>query len=234
MKTRLIPIIALAGSLCLPVAAAEAKQTIPGQQSMVILEGNFQFIPGSWADYTILDKAKNETYRMLMSVLEQENYKSLPCRWLEIEVAMKDQPTVVTRILATETKDGPGDLQKAVVQVEGYSPFSVPRKFLQGKDQEVAKVEPARVVKRLERKTISHLGKTIQAWVVEAQTAQGQNVSAVVSEELPPFCLYQAETDDTRMTVNDWGLGASTRIKGEPTSFFLWIIEQIGRELNKK
>jgi hypothetical protein len=234
MKTRLIPIIALTASLCLPAAVSAAEKAIPGQHPLVILEGNFQFLPGSWADYTILDKAKNETYRMLMSVLEQENYKGLPCRWLEIEVAMKDQPTVVTRILATETKNGPGDLQKAVVQVEGYSPFSVPRKFLQGKDQEVAKVEPAQVVKRLERKTLSHLGKTIQAWVVEAQTAQGKNVSAVVSEELPPFCIYQAETEDTRMTVNDWGLGALTRIKGEPTSFFLWIIEQIGRELNKK
>ncbi len=234
MKTRLIPLFILAITLSLPAAAPEAKQNIPGQQPMVIIEGNFRFIPGSWADYTILDKAKNETYRMLMSVLDQENYKGLPCRWLEIEVAMKDQPTVVTRILATETKNGPGDLQKAVIQVEGYSPFSVPRKFLQGKDQEVAKVEPARVVKRLERKTLSHLGKTIQAWVVEAQTAQGENVSAVVSEELPPFCLYQAETEDTRMTVNDWGLGAKTRITGEPTSFFLWIIEQIGRGLDKK
>ncbi|HEX9901555.1 MAG TPA: hypothetical protein VGB72_01715 [Acidobacteriota bacterium] len=234
MKTRMTLLLVLAASLSLPAAAAEAKKTIPGQQSMVIIEGNFQFIPGSWADYTILDKAKNETYRMLMSVLDQENYKGLPCRWLEIEVAMKDQPTVVTRILAAETKNGPGDLQKAVIQVEGYSPFNVPRKFLQGKDQEVAKVEPARVVKRLERKTLSHLGKTIQAWVVEAQTAQGQNVSAVVSEELPPFCLYQAETEDTRLTVNDWGLGAKTRIIGEPTSFFLWILEQIGRELGKK
>jgi len=234
MKIRLIPFSILVITLSLPAAAAETKQNIPGQQPMVIIEGNFRFMPGSWADYTILDKAKNETYRMLMSVLDQENYKGLPCRWLEIEVAMKDQPTVVTRILATETKNGPGDLQKAVIQVEGYSPFSVPRKFLQGKDQEVGKVEPARVVKRLERKTLSHLGKTIQAWVVEAQNAQGQNVSAVVSEELPPFCIYQAETDDTRITVNDWGRGASTRIKGEPTSFFLWIIEQIGRELGKK
>lgn len=234
MKTRLIPIIALTASLCLPATVSAAEKAIPGQQSMVILEGSFQFIPGSWADYTILDKAKNETYRMLMSVLEQENYKGLPCRWLEIEVAMKDQPMVVTRFLATETKNGPGDLQKAIVQVEGYSPFSVPRKFLQGQDQEVGKVEPARVVKRLERKTLSHLGKTIQAWVVEAQTAQGKNVSAVVSEELPPFCIYQAETEETRMTVNDWGLGALTRIKGEPTSFFLWILEQIGRELDKK
>ena len=234
MKIRLIPFSILVITLSLPAAAAETKQNIPGQQPMVIIEGNFRFIPGSWADYTILDKAKNETYRMLMSVLDQENYKGLPCRWLEIEVAMKDQPTVVTRILATETKNGPGDLQKAVVQVEGYSPFSVPRKFLQGKDQEVAKVEPARVVKRLERKTLSHMGKTIRAWVVEAQNAQGQNVSAVVSEELPPFCLYQAETEETRMTVNDWGLGAKTRIIGEPTSFFLWIIEQIGRGLDKK
>jgi len=234
MKTRPITVLALVAALSLPAAATESQKTIPGQQPMVIIEGNFQFIAGSWADYTILDKAKNETYRMLMSVLEKETYKGLPCRWLEIEVAMKDQPLVVTRFLATETKNGPGDLEKAVIQVEGYSPFNVPSKFLKGKDQEVAKVEPAKVVKRLERQTIRHMGKSIQAWVVEAQTAQGQNVSAVVSEELPPFCIYQAETDDTRMTVNDWGLGAKTRIQGEPTSFFLWILEQIGRELNKK
>jgi hypothetical protein len=37
-----------------------------------------------------------------------------------------------------------------------------------------------------------------------------------------------------RMTVNDWGLGATTRIQGEPTSFFLWILEQVGRGLDKK
>lgn len=215
----------LAGFLALAVAAS--AQEIPGQKPMVVIADTFQFLPGTWAEYTILDKEKDETYRFNFAVLTKEIVKGLPCWWIEIEVESASNPMVVTRFLAEETPNGPGDLKKAVVQVEGYSAFSIPAGFLRGDDAEVGQVRQAHIVKRVEERSLTHAGKTINAVVVEAKDEDARRMSATVSLELPPIALFFCEDETIRMSVNDWGGGATSKIKGPAMPFFLWIMEQV-------
>jgi hypothetical protein len=206
-----------------------AEEKVPGQKPLVIIADTFQFVPGAWARYNVYDKEKKEAYDLYFAVLGREEKDGQACAWIEVDVRIKDQPRVVTRFLALETPQGPGDVKNVIVQVEGYSPFTVPKKFLkpdQGKGQ-VAQLKPARVVKKLERRAVGPVGRRVQAWVVEAVTDDGQEVKAVVSEELPPIALYEAESPALRMTAVDWGLGARTRITGEPVPFWLWLMEQV-------
>jgi hypothetical protein len=233
MTRRPLVFIALLLSLAAFAAAQTAPQKIPGQKSMLLIEGTFKLVPGTWALYDVLDKEKNEPFLMSISVLGPETYKGKNGMWLEIEVKMKDMPVVVTDALVEETASVPGEVLKAVVQVEGVSPFKVPEKYLKGEGQEVGQFEPAKIVRKLEQKKIAHKGRTVDALVVEAENSQGQRVSATVSVQIPPIALYDAETDDLKLTVNDWGTGAKTKLQGEPVSFTLWLIEMVGKELGK-
>lgn len=227
-------------SLCLPLAAAmlggvpAQDQNIPGQKAFPLIQDTFKFVPGSWADYTLFDKAKNETFRMRIAALEKETVKGVPCSWLEIEVEMKDAPLVVTSFLAEETPNGPGRIEKAVVQVAGMSPFSVPKKYLDGPDAQVADFKPAKIVKKLEAKKVVLAGKTIEVLFVEAETEKNETVSAGISLRIPPIAVYQAETSEIKMTLNDWGGEARTRITGPAIPFFLWILEAGANALIKK
>jgi hypothetical protein len=223
--------------LCLLAAAGSlwpAENQVPGQKPLVIIADTFQFTAGSWARYHILDKKKNETYIMSIAILNREPVKGKPCSWLEVEVLMKGQPRVVTRILAEETKQGPGEIQSAIVQVQGYDPFSVPKKFLKPDkpEDQVAPIKTATVIKKLQRRPVGPPGRQVQAWDVEAVTQDGQDIRAVVSEEIPPIAVYDVESPDMRMTAEDWGLGAKTKIEGTPIPFWLWLLDQIGKGLD--
>ncbi|MCJ7681742.1 MAG: hypothetical protein MUP70_13510, partial [Candidatus Aminicenantes bacterium] len=202
-------------------------QDIPGQRPMVIIADTFQFIPGTWADYTIFDKEKNETFRFYFAVLEKQMVKGTPCWWIEIEVEAVDTPVVVTRILAEETKNGPGELKKAIIQVAGFSPFSVPSSFLRGEDAEVGQIQQAHIIRRFEERTITHKGKTVNAYIAEVEDDEGRKMSATVRLELPPIALYSCEDETIRMTINDWGSEAGSKVEGLPIPFFLWIVEQV-------
>ncbi|MBU4204134.1 MAG: hypothetical protein KJ727_03550 [Acidobacteria bacterium] len=52
-------------------------------------------------------------------------------------------------------------------------------------------------------------------------------MSATVSLELPPIALFSCEDETLRMTINDWGSGAESKVEGLPIPFFLWIVEQV-------
>jgi len=209
------------------LSAASPAQDIPGQKPMVIIADTFQFIPGTWADYTIFDKEKNETFRFYFAVLEKQMVKGKPCWWIEIEVESEDLPVVVTRILAEETKNGPGELRKATIQVAGYSPFTVPSSFLRGEEAEVGQMQTAHIVNRFEEQKITHKGKTVNAYIAEVEYDEGRKMSATVSLELPPIAIFSCEDDTLRMTINDWGNDAGSKIEGLPIPFFLWIVEQV-------
>jgi len=223
----------LLAAFAVPAAAQTSQQKIPGQKSMLLIQDTFKLVPGTWALYDVLDKQKNEPFLMSISVLGKETYKGKDGVWLEIDVQMKDMPRVVTDALVEEAAGPTGEVLKAVVQVEGVSPFKVPEKYLKGADQEVGQFEPAKIVRKLEQKKIDHKGKTVDVLVVEAENSQGEKVTAAVSLQILPIALYAAETDDLKMTVNDWGTGATTKLKGEPVSFTLWLIEMVGKELGK-
>ena len=233
MRKRLV-ISAILLAFLTAASALSAQDTIPKQASMIVLKDTFQFVPGTWADYTVFDKEKNESYRFYIAALTRETVGNQSGIWLEIEAEMKDSPLVITDIFAEETKDGPGKIFKAVVQVKGMSPFIVPKKYLGGEDQAVGTYETAQIVKRLEQKKIVHKGRTIDTLLVEAQDEEGRKTTATVSLQIPPIAIYAAETDDVWMTLNDWGVGAGTRIEGEPIGFTFWLLEQIVNGMFKK
>lgn len=222
-----------AWALLFGLAAAGLLQAgepqVPGQKPLVIIADTFQFIPGSWARYNILDKKTNEKYTLYFSILDRVKKKGKAFSWIEIEIVMQDQPRVVTRVLVEETRQGPGDPDSAIIQVSGYSPFTVPKKFLKPdkNDEQVAQLKPAKIVKKLERKTVGPSGKQVMAWEVEAVTDDGQEVRAVVSEEIPPIAVYEMESSEMLMTVADWGLKAKSLVDGAPVPFWLWLLEQI-------
>jgi len=211
-----------------------SDSAIPKQTSMIVLKDTFRFVPGTWAEYTVFDKEKNESSRLYIAALKREIVGDRSGIWLEIEAEAKDSPIVVTDIFAEETADGPGKIFKAVIQVKGMSPFIVPKKYLEGEDRTVGTTETAQIIKRLEQKRIVHKGRTIETLLVEALDKEGKLMTAAVSAQIPPIAIYAAETDDVRMTLNDWGVGAGSRIEGEPIGFTFWLIEQIVNGMGKK
>jgi hypothetical protein len=209
------------------------QENIPGQRPMLLLDNAFQFISGSWADYTYFDKQKNESTRLYFSILDRETVKNAPYIWMEIEAAVKDAPVVVTRVLIEEKKAGPFRIDQAIVQVQGYSPFSVPQKYLEGQDQQVGQFQTAHIVSQLAQQVIEHNGKKINAITAEAATDKGDKMSITYSLELPPIAVYQAENKDFRLSINDWGMDARSKINGPPESFLLWIMEQVNNAISK-
>jgi hypothetical protein len=212
---------------------AGGAEKIPGQKPLIIIGDKFQFITGSWATYQILDKAKNETYRMHIAVLERDKKQRPLSSWMEIGVESKGNPAVVTRFLAEETAQGPGKMFKVIVQVAGYSPFNVPKKYFQGKNAEVAPTVPAQILKRLEKRAFKAGSRQVEGWEVEAEDAKGARTRGVVSEEVAPIGVLEAESNDVKMTLEDFGMDARTRITGTPLPFSLWILEQIAKEMGK-
>lgn len=218
-----------------PLAAAD--KPVPGQKPLILVNGVFRFVHGSWATYTIQNLANKESYRMRIAVLEQKlkkkKGKKIPYSWMEIEVEMPEQPSVVTRILTQETPEGPGELETVIVQVKGMDAFSVPKRFFKEKPNApkppVAQFRPARQVKQLVKKRYTHRGKIFQAWSLEAVDDSGKPMRAVVSEELAPIGVYQAQSGDTRMELVDWGDGAQTRIRGTVYPFWLWLAGEVSK-----
>jgi hypothetical protein len=227
-------IIVVSRLLLLAGALSAGQESIPGQKRLPILQDGFRFVPGTWTSYSILDKTKNETYTMTIAALTKETILGKPYSWLEIGVEMKDAPPVVTSILAEETGQGPGRIEKAIVQVQGMSPFTVPRKYLEGQDQTVGEFKPAHIVRKLENRKITLAGKTIDILAVEAENDKGEKLTAQISLQILPIVVYEADTADLKMTALDFGEGAKTKIEGMPLPFALWLIETVANGLTKK
>jgi len=216
------------------MALLPAQENIPGQKALLLLQDGLHLTPGTWTSYAILDKAKDETYTMTIASLTKETIQGEPYSRLEIGVAMKDSPPVVTSILAEETGQGPGRIEKALVQVQGMSPFTVPRKYLEGQDQAVGEFKSARIIRELENRKVTLAGKPIDVLAVEEENDKGEEVTAQVSLQILPIVIYEADTVDIKMTALDFGGGAVTKIEGAPLPFALWLIETVANSLTKK
>jgi hypothetical protein len=110
---------------------------IEGQRPMMIVGDAFQFIPGAWSSYYVHDRAKKEYYRMYIATLERLTRDGKSCSWMEVGVTPEKDPAVVTRFLVEETRSGPGEILDVIVQVQGYSPFTVPESFYRGEEKDV-------------------------------------------------------------------------------------------------
>lgn len=208
---------------------------IEGQKPVLFVADSFQFLPGAWARYAVHDGQSGEAYRFWIATLDKKSTGRKPSSWMEIEVEAAGTPPVVTRFLVRETPEGPGDLLEVVVQMRGYAPFVVPEKYFKAEDglKEVGQFQAARTVRRVAEASRVVAGREVPVVEIEAIDAQGRPMTAVVSTRVAPIGVIDAEAAGTRMTLEDWGDGASSRIDGKPLNFYYWIMRQIGVELFK-
>ena len=229
MLLRFSLLVFMLGSMTGSALAAD----IQGQKPVMFVGNAFQFVPGAWASYYIHDKAKNEHYIMHMATLEKIKQDGKQCSWMEIEMLPESGPSAVTRILTEETKQGPGDLLEVIVQVKGYSPFTVPKKYYEGENKEVGEFRTTQITKRIVRRTFDLSGRNITAWEVEAADDKGNISEALVSEQVLPIGVILAETSQAGMYLKDWGMNAKSKIDGTPMNFYLWLMMQIGAGLTE-
>ncbi len=207
---------------------------IKGQKPVMFIGDSFQFVPGAWASYQVVDQAKGEQYRMWIATLDKEGKGRKAASWMEIEVEMPGNPVVVTRFLVRETKAGPGDLLDVVVQMKGYAPFKVPEKYYkEDKNREVGNFQSAQTVKRVAERTLYLRDRALAVVDVEALDSQGKTLTATVSESVPPIGVVFADANGVRMQLDDWGMDAASRIEGTPINFYMWLMKMIGMELFK-
>lgn len=214
--------------------AAAGEPSRPSHPPPIVVGDVFQFVEGAWAEYEILDKADDTTLILRMSILGQESARRTifsrrrPYRWLEIDVQVPDEPRVTINYLARETSDGPGEPREMILHIEGYqNPIRFGRMWLRGSDEEIVDTEHEWTRQDVDEEIITHGDRSFTAWRVQAEAEDGTIVEAVVSEELPPFGLYFAETTAQRMSLQDWGLGAQSSITGNPIGLTRWIARQV-------
>jgi len=212
--------------LCSRVWAAPTPDPMSGQQAIPMMEDEFQFIPGTWALYKLIPKEGPES-QMRFSVLEEVKQRRGRAFWIEIEIVSSTNPTVVTRVLLPETDNGPGDAQKAYVQIEGYRPFEVPRKYMKSnpkkKQQGVGEFTTFESIGEPEDDTIEWKGKTYSISVVSALDQNGNPVTVATSKDIPPLGILLVDSVDMKMELIDWGTDAETRIVGKPVGLWRWI-----------
>ncbi len=206
---------------------------IEGQRPTMIVGDAFQFIPGAWSSYYVHDRAKKEYYRMYIATLERLTRDGKSCSWMEVGVTPEKDPAVVTRFLVEETRSGPGEILDVIVQVQGYSPFTVPESFYRGEEKDVGNFKGTTVAKRLARRVIPIGGRSLNAWDVEAVDDRGDTLEALVSEEVSPIGVIMAESPLIGMYLSDWGGEARSKIEGTPLNFYVWLMMQMGGALTK-
>lgn len=201
---------------------------LQGQQPVPMLGQEFRFVPGSWGVYKLTGKEGTGEHKMYFAVLDEvKQRKGKKAYWMEIEVYTNDQPAVVTRLLVPDTGAGPGDAQKAYVQIAGYRPFEVPRKYLKPnpkkKPEGVGQFAKYDLAGEPSERTIEWKGHSLKATTVDATDAQGTPTKVTISIEAPPLCVVKLESPDAKMELLDWGAGAKTRIVGKPVGMWRWV-----------
>ncbi len=207
---------------------------VAAQPSVMIVGDVFQFIPGAWAEYHLLDHAKEEEYTMRIALLDSVRVRPRlfarrqKYQWMEIDVALPEQPRVTIQCLVQVTPEGPGDMHEALVQIEGFrNPLRLKRRRLRTRGADFVNPDITWSEQRLEERTITHQERSFQAWTVEASDDEGRTIEATVSADLPPIGVYHIESPAVRMTLNDWGMGATGTIHGKPLGLWRWIFRQV-------
>lgn|GEM_PF-440302 len=206
------------------------------QKPVPMMGSEFRFMPGTWSLYTVTDTREQQTYTMRVSVLDSVSQRRATAYWLEIEILSSHHPDVVTRLLVPDTGQGPGDAQKAYVQVAGYPPFEVPRHQLRAdRKKDNGQTGPFltyELVRRPDEKTLAWKGRTIKATTVEAIDPHAQPATVVVSRDAPPLGIVELTTPEVRMELLNWGTGATTKITEKPTGLWRWMWNIISQTMN--
>ena len=221
--------VAMAGAFFMvsTAGATEKQDPMQGQKPVPMVSGEFRFVPGSWGMYKMKSADDPQEYKMHFAILDEVKQRKGKAYWMEIEVYTNDQPAVVTRVLVPDTGEGPGDAQKAYVQITGFRPFEVPGKYLKPdpkkKQDGVGQFVKYDLAGTPAEQTITWNGRKLQATTVEAANAQGQPTTVTISTETPPLCVVKLDSPQAQMELLDWGTGARTKIVGKPVGLWRWI-----------
>lgn len=221
----LVPVVILI-SLFLPQPVC--AQEVQGQKPVMLIGDTFQFTPGSWATYTLYDKAEDAYYTMTMSILESVRKNGKDAAWMEIEIET-DKELVVTRLLTEKTKAGPGEMYEVVVYIHGMAPFTIPEKWLKDEEKKVGDFKVSQVQSRVAQRSIRFGGYPLDVFDVDAVDEKGAPVAATVSLGVAPIGILMADTKEMAMYLEDWGTGARTRVVGTPVGFIEWTIGLVGK-----
>ena len=215
----------------------QPKQSVaPKQKPIPCVQGCVQFVPDTWAIYDLHDPQKNTDSRMYFALVNRVAEGSVSGMWFEVEITQKGQPAVVTRFLAEESVGGFGKLLDAIVQVEGYEPFRVPKRYLNVENTDspqfkMIKRQPDAGTNAPPKTTMVLNGRTLHVYDVKGKDENDRPIRAVVTDEVPPLSLVSAETADLTMKLVDWGGGVGSKITGNASSLWWWITKQVGKGL---
>lgn len=215
------------GFIFLSPSAVRGQEPMQGQTPVPMMGSEFRFVPGTWGMYKLTGTGDMPESKMVFSVLDEVKQRKGKAYWMEIEIYTNDQPAVVTRILVPDTGDGPGEAIEACVQITGYRPFKVPRKYLKADSKneqeqvgQFLRYDPAGTPKA---KNIEWKGRTLKASTVDVTDAQGNPSTVTISMDAPPLCIVMLDSSEVKMELLDWGTGATTKITGQPVGLWRWI-----------
>ncbi len=226
-SVRLFWVALFVGASAVFASAQQSPDPMQGQKPIPMLSEEFRFVPGSWGLYRLKSTGEVAEAQMYFAILDEVKQRKGTAYWMEVEVSVKGQPTVVTKILAPDTGNGPGDAKKAYVQISGYRPFEVPRKYLNPnpKKNQPTVGQYARYDLLGEPKQIdlTWKGRALKAMTVDAKDSEGRPTSILLSLEAPPLCLVKVDSPEADMELLDWGMNAKTKIVGKPVGLWRWI-----------
>ena len=130
-------------------------------------------------------------------------------------VEVETDKELVSRILREKTRDGPGDVLKVIVYVYGFTPFTIPQKWIKGDDQKVAEFKVARVQKRVAQRTMTFGGHLLEVIEMDAVDDSGTAVVATASAGITPIGALALDTPDVGMS---WRTGAWEPRRGSSAS----------------
>ena len=218
----------LAGLVCVSSAwAAPEQDPMAGQQPIPMMAGEFQFRSGTWARY-LFKPSDQPSSELEFSILDQVKQRRGTAWWMEIDITSQETDDVVTRVLLPETDTGPGDAVKAIVQIKGYRPFEVPRKYLRPspKKADANQVGDFTVYTPTGdpiAKQFTCNGRTINGMTVKALDPEGRPITIDVSPDVPPLGIVAIHSPDVTMDLLDWGDNAKTKISGKPVGLWRWV-----------
>jgi len=213
--------------------ASNSYAEIPQQPSLLLVKGTFNYVSGAWASYVIYDK-KKFAYTFLDIATREYETCSNPsgCIWLELKVKTENQPLVITKMLVEKFPDGPGEIKKAAVWIEGYNPFWLPDNFLKSTNNKIPSFKQATSTKILEIRTGRLLGHIVTIKkIIGNMPNKSETLTAYISNEIPPIGIVMLEEANLNIYLRAWGIKNETWMKKEPVSFYWWIMEQLGKAL---
>ncbi len=235
--------LTLLGSGCLDLPEdGTGKSAAPRQRPVPLYAGTAggaRIEPGYWAVYEVHAPDENGVrQRSVMGIAADrtEMREGREAIWLEIEVRQDGQPTVVTRCLADNVPGGNGEVHEAIVQVEGYDPFIVPSGWLEADEEQAPSVErltppPGAALAPPPAETAYVGGRPVEVRRLEVTDEDGRPMRVAVAEGVPPIYLAEVDGADVDMLLLDFGAGVQSKIHGEATDFWLWVLDLAGKSL---